>query len=79
MWEPTINGWGSVSLITPMPKLAVEAVQFRFELGPEIAVFDIVDGPLDTCAVAYGHAAAAGAQVGVVIRAVVKFRNAVRC
>jgi hypothetical protein len=26
---------------------AVEAVQLRFELGAEIAVFDIVDGPLD--------------------------------
>ncbi len=60
-------------------EMAVEAVQVRFELGPEIAVFDIVDGPLDTRAVAHGHAAAAGAQVGVVIRAVVKIRNAVRC
>jgi hypothetical protein len=61
------------------PETAMEAGQFRFELGAEIAVFDIVDGPLDACAVAHSHAAAPCSQVGMVVRTVVKVRNAVRC
>ncbi len=60
-------------------EISVEAVQFRFELGAEIAVFDVVNGPLDACFIAHGHAAAAGAEVGMVVGPVIKIRNAVRC
>ena len=60
-----------------MPRWPVKAAQVVLELGAELAVLDVVDDALETCAVAHGHAAATGAQVRVVVRAVEEVGDAV--
>ena len=46
---------------------AVEAVYVGLEFRAEGCGFDVVDLPLEGAAIAHGHAAPAGAQMGVVI------------
>jgi hypothetical protein len=52
--------------------------QFGFELRPKITVFDIVNGSMKAMGVAYGHAAAPGPQMGMVVGAVIQIRHAIR-
>ena len=46
-WERTSRGWGSVSLMQPMPLQPVKFGQILFELGAEGGVFDVVDLALE--------------------------------
>ena len=56
-WELITIGWGSVSLITPIPEvplLNLELVKLVLELAPEICALQIVYGPLETVLLAVG-------------------------
>jgi len=55
----------------------MKAAQLRLEFGAEVAVLDIVDGAMEAVLVAHRHAAAPGAQVGVIVRAVVQIGDAI--
>jgi len=47
----------------PDPAVPFELGQFRLEFGPEIVVFEIVDGPGKDGSVIYGHTTPAGAEM----------------
>ena len=59
-----------------MPRLPLQPADVVLELGAELGVGDVVDEPGERPSVRRGHAAAHGAEVGMVIRAVEQVRDA---
>ena len=58
-------------------QVALHVVDIPLKLGAEGRVFDVVDGPLEAALAVHHHAAAPGAEMGVVVRAEKQVKYAV--